>query len=113
MVKQEEPSPLPKRTSGGKKYTNSDLPSGAQDNGVWRQVFIPTYVQYLANRNCDDAWTISDNDVIQLMQQIWDFIYGARIPYRIKTRGPVFFLVSVSHVNVSAAADLQCVACPR
>ena len=79
---------------GGKKYTNSELPSGAQDNGVWRRVFIPTDVQYLANRNGDNAWAIADNDAIQQMQEIWDFIYGARVPYRIKIRGPVFFLVS-------------------
>jgi hypothetical protein len=98
MVKEDEPSPLPKRTLGGKKYTNSELPSGAQDHGVWRQVFIPTYVQYIASRNSNDTWTISDNDAIQLMQQIWNIVYGARVPYRIKTKGPVFFLVSaLSH----------------
>ena len=50
MVKEEEASPLPKRTLGGKKFTNSDLPSGALDGGVWRQVYIPTYVQYLASQ---------------------------------------------------------------
>jgi hypothetical protein len=94
MVKGEEPTPLPKRTLGGRKYTNAELPKGAQDNGVWRQVFIPTYVQYLASRNGNDTWTISDNDAIQLMQQIWKFVYGAGVPYRIKTKGPVFFLVS-------------------
>jgi hypothetical protein len=100
MVKEEELSPLPKRTLGGKKFTNSELPSGAQDNGVWRRVFIPTYVQYIASRNSDDTWAINDNDAIQLMQQIWEFIYGARVPYRIKIRGPVFFLVStLYHTN--------------
>ena len=94
MVKEEPSSPLPKRTLGGKKYTNSDLPAGVLDNGIWRQVFIPTYVKYLASQNSNDTWTISDNDAIELMQNIWKFIYGARVPYRIKTRGPVFFLVS-------------------
>ena len=95
-------SPLPKRTLGGKKFTNSELPSGAQDNGVWRQVFIPTYVQYLASRNSQDAWTITDDDAVALMQRIWNFIYGARVPYNIKTRGPVFFLVSdLFHISVS------------
>jgi hypothetical protein len=111
MVKEEESSPLPKRTLGGKKYTNNELPSGAQDNGIWRQVFIPTYVQYLASRTSNDTWTISDDDAIQLMQRIWKFIYGARVPYRIKVKGPVFFLVSaLSHINVSG---LQTMACPR
>jgi hypothetical protein len=111
MVKENALTPLPKRTLGGKKFTNSELPSGAQDNGVWRQVFIPTYVQYLASRTSNDAWTISDDDAIQLMQQIWKFIYGARITYRIKTKGPVFFLVStLSHINVSSP---QLVACSR
>src|ERR1700679_2956509 len=100
MVREDEPSPLPKRTSGGKKFTNSELPSGAQDSGVWQQVFIPTYVQYLASQNSNDAWSISDDEAIQLMQKIWKFIYGARVPYRIKTRGPVFFLVSaLSHTD--------------
>jgi hypothetical protein len=111
MVKEEELSPLPKRTLGGKKYTNSELPSGAQDNGVWRQVFIPTYVQYLARQTSNDAWTISDADAIQLMQQIWKFIYGARVPYRIKTRGPVFFLVRALYqcqcVHAGSDSSLQ------
>ena len=104
MVKEEESSPLPKRTLGSKKYTNSELPAGALDNGIWQQIFIPTYIQYLASQNSNDTWTISDNDVIQLIQQIWDFIYGARVKYHIKIRGPVFFLVSVfSHTNVSSS----------
>ena len=102
MVKEESlSSALPKRTLGSKKYTNSEHPSGALDNGVWRQVFIPTYIQYLASQNSNETWTISDNDVIQLMQQIWNFIYGARVPYLINAKGPVFFLVS--------ALSYQCV----
>ena len=112
MVKEENPSPLPKRTLGGKKFTNSELPSGAQDNGVWRQVFIPTYVQYLASRDSSDAWTINDNDAIQLMQHIWEFIYGARVAYHIKSKGPVFFLVSpLSHS--SGNSGLLHMACAR
>ena len=104
MVKEEELSPLPKCTLGGKKYTNSEFPAGALDNGVWWQIFIPTYIQYLASWNSNDTWTISDNNAIQLIQQIWDFIYGARVEYHIKIRGPVFFLVSVfSHTNVSSS----------
>ena len=103
MVKEEELSPLPKRTLGSKKYTNSELPLGAQDTGVWWQVFIPTYIQYLASQNSNDTWAISDDDAIQLMQLIWKYVYGARVPYRIKTRGPVFFLVSaLSLINVSS-----------
>jgi hypothetical protein len=113
MVKEDAPSPLPKRTLGGKKYTNSDLPSGAQDNGVWRQIFIPTYVRYLASRNSNDAWSISDNDAIELMQQIWQFVYGARVSHRIKSKGPIFFLASaLSRTNIGSSL-LQLVAFPR
>ena len=107
MVKEEESSPLPRRTLGGKKYTNSDLPSGALDNGTWRQIFIPTYVRYLASRNSDDTWNIGDDDAIQLMQQIWKFVYGSRVSYRIKIKGPVFFLVSVlSHSESRSKSGL-------
>ena len=108
MVKEDEPSPLPKHTLGGKKYTNSELPSGAQDNGIWRQVFIPTYVQYLASQNSNDAWTISDNNVIELMEQVWKFIYGARVPYCIKDKGPVFFLVSAPMCPAATPAYNLC-----
>lgn len=115
MVK-EESSPLPpaKRTLGGKKYTNSELPRGALDNGVWRQVFIPTYVRYLASQNSNETWTIGDNVAIQLMQQIWNFIYGARLTYLINAKGPVFFLVSALLTNVSSTkSGLLLVTCPR
>jgi hypothetical protein len=68
MVKEEEATPLSKRTLGGKKYTNSELPSGALDNGVWRQVFIPTYMQYLANQDA----TILGASAIMMLYNSWN-----------------------------------------
>ena len=114
MVK-EEHAPLQKRTSGGKKYTNADLPPGALDNGVWRQVFIPTYVQYLASQDSNDTWSISDNDAVQLMEKIWKFVYGHRVPYHVTINRLAFFLVSaLPHTSVSMSeSSLQLVACLR
>ena len=110
MVKEED-APLSKRTSGSKKYMNADLPPGALDNGVWRQVFIPTYVQYLASQDSNNTWSISDNDAVQLMEKIWKFVYGLRVPYHITINGSAFFLVSaLPHTSESS---LQLVACLR
>ena len=79
------------------KFTNVDLPTGSQDGGAWRRLFVPTYLQYLASRSEDvkDAWTIKDDEVVLNMQKIWDFTYGARIPYDVTVAGSVFFIVCI------------------
>jgi hypothetical protein len=78
------------------KYTNAHLPAGCQENGAWRRIVIPTYLQYLASRDSDsDAWAANDDEGISIQQRIWDFVYGDKVPHIITVQGPVFALVSV------------------
>jgi hypothetical protein len=91
------PPPTDKRVVTGRKekFTNAHLPRGSQDNGAWRRIFIPTYLQYLASRDSEkDIWTINDDEAIPIQQKIWDFIYGESVPHIITVQGPVFALVS-------------------
>ena len=78
------------------KYTNAHLPPGSQDNGAWRRIFVPTFLQYLASRKTDgDAWAASDDDGVSIQQKVWNFVYGGKVPHIITVQGPVFTLVSV------------------
>ncbi|KAI0244989.1 hypothetical protein BJV78DRAFT_1289749 [Lactifluus subvellereus] len=70
------------------KYTNSDLPPGCKENNVWRCTLIPTYIQYMSNQK--NAWGIQDDDAIVILQGIWDYVYGARVPAKIGIVGPIF-----------------------
>lgn len=91
-------SPPPQRVAAGRKekYTNAHLPPGCQDNGAWRRIFIPTFLQYLASRKTGvDAWAASDDDGVSIQQKVWNFVYGGRVPHIVTVQGPVFTLVSV------------------
>ena len=86
------------------KYTNAHLPVGCQTNGAWRRIFIPTYLQYLASRNSDDAWVIPDDESVIIQQSIWNFVYGDKVPHIVTVvphivtvSGPVFALVKHFH----------------
>ena len=106
IVKLEHKTPPPsKRVAAGRKekYTNAHLPLGCQDNGAWRCIFIPTYFQYLASRDSDDAWVISDDEGVSIQQNIWNFVYGDKVPHIITVPGPVFALVSISILLMSSS----------
>jgi hypothetical protein len=110
------------------KYTNAHLPLGCQENGAWRRIVIPTYLQYLASRSSDnDAWAVKDEEGVSIQQKIWDFVYGDKVPHIITVQGPVFALVSVPillpgilitsltrsiNVFVNGAVDLLLLPCP-
>jgi hypothetical protein len=92
-------------TGRKEKFTNAHLPSGSQDNGAWRRIFIPTYLQYLASRDSDsesdkDAWALNDDEAVSIQQKIWDFVYGNKVPHIITVQGPVFALVGVPELPV-------------
>ena len=73
------------------------LPPGCQDNGAWRRIFIPIYLQYLACRDSDkDTWAVNDDEAVPIQQEIWNFVYGNKVPHIITVQGPVFVLVGVS-----------------
>ena len=89
-------TPLPKHVAGRKeKVTNANLPAGCQDNGAWRRIFIPTYLQYLASRDVQDAWAVNDDEAVSAQQRIWDYTYGDKIPHKITTLDSVFAIVSI------------------
>ena len=73
------------------------LPLGCQDNGTWRCIVIPSYLQYLACQDTDkDVWTVDDDEAVSIQQEIWNFVYGDKVPHIVTVQGPVFALVSVS-----------------
>ena len=65
------------------------------DNNTWQNQIIPTYIQYLAGQDIKEMWTINNNDSIMILQTIWNFIYGAKVPHTIKLNSPAFYIVSV------------------
>lgn len=87
LVKIEEP----KRKSRKEKYTNADLPAGCHD--AWRKSVIPHYYLYIGGR--DDIWSVNDRAVIDILQKIWDYVYGARILHTVISPGAVFYIVSL------------------
>lgn len=96
IVKIEPTPPPPKRSTGQKaKFTNADLPTGTLDGGVWRRIFLPTYLQYLSSQEIEDAWAMDDDEAASIMQKIWDYTYGAKILNEITVAGSVFFIVSI------------------
>lgn len=76
------------------KFTNSDLPHGCQDEGLWRRVVIPTYLEIIGSRTTKEAWILEVSDAEAILGQIWDYIYGARVPYTVRYDGAVYFIVS-------------------
>ena len=89
---EQTPPPPIKRNGGWKdKYSNIDLPAGCQERNVWRGKLIPTYIQYMSCK--DVVWGMKDGDATAILQAIWDYLYGARIPRQIVSTGPVFAVV--------------------
>lgn len=87
LVKIEEPTHQGRK----EKFTNVNLPTGSQDS--WRTAVIPRYYLYIGSR--DDIWSISDHVAIDLLQKIWDYVYGARIPHIVASPGAVTYIVSL------------------
>jgi hypothetical protein len=54
-------------------YTNRDLPPGSQDANVWRRVFIPTYIVFVANYS--NPWSVKDKDALVALQHVWNTVY--------------------------------------
>lgn len=87
---------MPRRVVGRKeKFTNANLPPGCQDNGAWRRIFLPTYLQYLGSRDAKDPWNLEDHETVSVLQKIWDYTYGQKVPHKITVNGPVFSIVRI------------------
>lgn len=70
---------------------NNGLPVGAQDSNCWLHMVVPTMVWYLSIQ--DDPWTISDEDLRDTLQQVWDGVYKKTIRHTV-INDTVFALVS-------------------
>jgi len=65
---------------------------GCKVDNVWRRTLIPTYIQYMSGQS--NVWGTPDNDAVAILQVIWDYLYGARVPAEITATGPIFSIVS-------------------
>jgi len=93
-----EHTPPPIKRNGGRKdkFSNVDLPAKCQEHNIWRGKLIPTYIQYMS---CNDTvWGMKDGNATAILQAIWDYLYGARIPMQIVSMGPVFGIVRSFHI---------------
>lgn len=96
-----EQSPPPLKRKGHDKYTNEDLPDGAQDQNIWRRIVIPTFVMYIAGRK--DIWSVKDEEAVVSLQKIWDHVYvnsrtepnEKKIEHTIKISCAVYSIVSL------------------
>jgi hypothetical protein len=106
-----EDTPKPaKKTSGrrtGEKWHNNDLPEGCSADNLWCKTFIPTYLSWIGQQ--EDSWTVSDADAKVWLQKIWQVVYGKKLqPYKIKTDGPVFAIVSPISVSEPPGVSTSC-----
>jgi hypothetical protein len=61
----------------------------------------------MANQN--NAWGIQDESAIDILQGIWDYIFGATVPAKTLLMGPIFAMVSpllLSNMNFLQALHL-------
>jgi hypothetical protein len=81
------------KKSKRRHFTNSNLPAGAQDQDVWRKLFIPTYARWLGR--FAELWNIDEAKELVALQQIWDTIYRLTIQYTIKANDAVVAIVRI------------------
>ena len=77
---------------------NKDLPDGVHNKNHWHKHFIPTFLWWV--RRQQDPWNLPDDDVIDVLQQIWDVLYW-NIPYQVQQKDPVFEVASLIYFCVS------------
>ena len=87
-----EDTPVPKKVSKKRVFTNATLPAGCFDNDRYRGNFIPTFIWWASLQ--DNPWRLDVNNTITAQQHIWDGIYGKVIPYEITYEGAVYGNVS-------------------
>jgi hypothetical protein len=73
------------------ELTYRDLPDGALT--FFRHGFVTTFAYWLCCTR--DPWSNNTQDVMDMMQKCWDYVYGKNLVYQIKGfRDVVFVLVS-------------------
>ncbi|KAI0654345.1 hypothetical protein C8Q70DRAFT_1058588 [Cubamyces menziesii] len=66
---------------GKRKWTTGDLPPGAQNDDRWNSRFVPTLYEYQGSRH--DPWTFGDASSVDVVQAIWDKVYGDSLPHKV------------------------------
>ncbi|KAJ8475491.1 hypothetical protein ONZ51_g6528 [Trametes cubensis] len=71
----------PPAVAGKRKWTTGDLPPGAQNDDRWNSQFVPTLYEYQGSRH--DPWTFGDASSVDVVQTIWDKVYGDSLPHKV------------------------------
>ncbi|KAG2029543.1 hypothetical protein BDR03DRAFT_880435 [Suillus americanus] len=58
------------------KAKNSDLPSGALEQGQWRTSFLPSLMYWVGNS--DYGWFVPENELESALEHIFNAVYGSR-----------------------------------
>jgi hypothetical protein len=75
------------------KFKNENILEGATVNNMWRRIFIPTYIMYIASS--EDPWVVDDDDALASMQIIWKAVYAPKLTHIITLNEAVFHAVRV------------------
>ncbi|KAI5985952.1 hypothetical protein EDD15DRAFT_2200331 [Pisolithus albus] len=77
-------------SGANKKFINSDLPLGATNDNAWRRLFISALAYFAAGY--DNPWTIPDDKLQHVLQEIWDIVYWDKVVHTVVIGGPVYSL---------------------
>jgi hypothetical protein len=97
-------SPVPSSNKKPRRKIAS-LPSGAEDDNMFRGTFIPTYERWVGTQA--NPWVIPDDVAIKTLQAIWDAIYLA-VPWTVKPNDCVFERVRISISFLSRKGGARC-----
>ena len=107
MKTEQQKGPTSKRDGTGinNRYQNDDLPDGCQDGNMWRRVFIPTVAHWSGGEV--EPWGPDDDELRDVMQDIWDDIYEDKVKHTILRSGAVMKVVCPSLVPSCCSALLK------
>ncbi|KAI5985969.1 hypothetical protein EDD15DRAFT_2373661 [Pisolithus albus] len=77
-------------SGANKKFINSDLPLGATNDNAWQRLFISALAYFAAGY--DNPWTIPDDKLQHVLQEIWDIVYRDKVVHTVVIGGPVYSL---------------------
>ncbi|KAI5986493.1 hypothetical protein EDD15DRAFT_2373207 [Pisolithus albus] len=72
-------------SGANKKFINSDLPLGAMNDNAWRHLFISALAYFAAGY--DNPWTIPDDKLQHVLQEIWDIVYRDKVVHTVAKQG--------------------------
>lgn len=80
-------------TKGRKRYQQTDLPSGMNDNEAFRKIVIPTVYWHMGNQV--DIWVYGDEWLRGALETICSAIYTSAQMQKVEINGPIFSVVSI------------------